>query len=228
MPAPGLIALVLVSRFVDHLPHYRQQDINARLNVHTPRSTLASWSGQGGAGLQPLFDIHREFVLGADVVHADELPTIDEQLAVRQSRSKPLREQMHGWPQLALVSGNILHSFSGWLVENGDPSFRISFTTPVNAFSATFAGVSTAADVTLYVYNGASLLGSVSGAGTGQFMLSFAAASITAVAVRPGTFDDWVGVDDISFTPLPVPEPGTYLLMALGISLIAFRLRRSA
>jgi transposase len=74
MPAPGLIAHVLVSRFVDHLPYYRQEDINARSGVHTPRSTLASWSGQGGAGLQPLFDVHREFVLSADVLHADETP----------------------------------------------------------------------------------------------------------------------------------------------------------
>ena len=74
MPAPGLIAHVLVNRFVDHLPYYRQEDINARSNVHTPRSTLASWSGQGGAGLQPLFDVHREFILGADVLHADETP----------------------------------------------------------------------------------------------------------------------------------------------------------
>ena len=74
MPAPGLIAHVLVSRFVDHLPYYRQEDINARSKVHTPRSTLASWSGQGGAGLQPLFDVHREFILGADVLHADETP----------------------------------------------------------------------------------------------------------------------------------------------------------
>jgi len=74
MPASGLIAHVLVSRFVDHLPYYRQEDINARSKVHTPRSTLASWSGQGGAALQPLFDVHREFVLGADVLHADETP----------------------------------------------------------------------------------------------------------------------------------------------------------
>ena len=70
MPAAGLVAHVLASRFVDHLPYYRQEDINARSKVHTPRSTLASWSGQGGAGLQPLFDVHREFILGADVLHA--------------------------------------------------------------------------------------------------------------------------------------------------------------
>ena len=74
MPASGLIAHVLVSRFVDHLPYYRQEDINARSKVHTPRSTLASWSGQGGAALQPLFDVHREFILGSDVLHADETP----------------------------------------------------------------------------------------------------------------------------------------------------------
>jgi transposase len=74
LPAAGLVAHVLVSRFVDHLPYYRQEDINARSNVHTPRSTLASWSGQGGAALEPLFDVHCEFVLGTDVLHADETP----------------------------------------------------------------------------------------------------------------------------------------------------------
>ena len=42
--------------------------------MHTPRSTLASWSGNGGAGLQPLLDVHRKFILGADVLHADETP----------------------------------------------------------------------------------------------------------------------------------------------------------
>lgn len=42
--------------------------------MHTPRSTLAGWSGAGGAELQPLFDAHREFVLGAQVLHADETP----------------------------------------------------------------------------------------------------------------------------------------------------------
>lgn len=74
MPAPGLVAQTLVSRFVDHIPYYRQETINARSGVHTPRSTLAAWSGAGGAELQPLFDAHREFVLGSQVLHADETP----------------------------------------------------------------------------------------------------------------------------------------------------------
>jgi transposase len=42
--------------------------------VHTPRSTLAACSGAGGAGLQPLFEAHRDFVLGSRVLHADETP----------------------------------------------------------------------------------------------------------------------------------------------------------
>lgn len=74
MPAPGLLAHTVVGRFVDHLPYYRQEQINARSGVHTPRATLASWAGQAGAALQPLFDAHRAFVLGAQVLHADETP----------------------------------------------------------------------------------------------------------------------------------------------------------
>lgn len=74
MPAEGLIAHTLVARFVDHLPYYRQEQINARSGVHTPRSTLAAWSGRAGAGLMPLYEAHRAFVLGAAVLHADETP----------------------------------------------------------------------------------------------------------------------------------------------------------
>ena len=74
MPTAGLVAHITVSRFVDHIPYYRQEQINARSGVHTPRSTLASWSGQAGATLIPLYDAHRKFVLSCSVVHADETP----------------------------------------------------------------------------------------------------------------------------------------------------------
>jgi len=74
MPASGLVAHTLVSRFVDHLPYYRQETINARSGVHTPRSTLAAWSGRGGAALEPLYEVHKSFVLCARVLHADETP----------------------------------------------------------------------------------------------------------------------------------------------------------
>lgn len=73
-PTAGLVAHTLVGRFVDHVPYYRQEQINARSGVHTPRSTLASWAGAGGAALAPLYEALREFVLSARVLHADETP----------------------------------------------------------------------------------------------------------------------------------------------------------
>jgi transposase len=74
LPTPGLQAHTVVSRFVDHIPYYRQEQINARSGVHTPRSTLAAWSGHTGAQLMPLFEAHRSFVLSSRVLHADETP----------------------------------------------------------------------------------------------------------------------------------------------------------
>jgi transposase len=74
IPASGLVAHTLISRFVDHLPYYRQEAINARSGVHTPRSTLAQWCGRAGAALEPLYDVHKRFVLSDGVLHADETP----------------------------------------------------------------------------------------------------------------------------------------------------------
>lgn len=74
LPAPGLLAHTLVARYVDHLPYYRQEPINARSGVHTPRSTLAAWAGAAAGALQPLYEAQRDFVLAARVLHADETP----------------------------------------------------------------------------------------------------------------------------------------------------------
>ena len=74
IPASGLVAHTLISRFADHLPYYRQEAINARSGVHTPRSTLAAWAGAGGAALEPLYAAHKRFVLDSAVLHADETP----------------------------------------------------------------------------------------------------------------------------------------------------------
>lgn len=74
LPTLGLQAHCVISRFVDHIPYYRQEQINARAGVHTPRSPLAAWSGQTGAQLMPLYEAHRAFVLASRIVHADETP----------------------------------------------------------------------------------------------------------------------------------------------------------
>jgi hypothetical protein len=129
----------------------------------------------------------------------------------------------------SLVSGNILHSFGGWLGENGDPSFVAKFSQGVTSFSADFAGVFYPQSVGLYAYNGTTLLGSVFGTvATGQFTLSIASAkTITSVVISNGGFDDWVGVDNISFTNVSaVPEPTTYAMFVLGLGLLGFMSRK--
>lgn len=122
------------------------------------------------------------------------------------------------------VSGNILRSFNGWLSENGDPSFLMTFSSPVIHVSVDFAGVSTAADVTMWAYNGATLVATISGVATGQFSMGYSVGEITSVAVRPGSFNDWVGVDNINF--LPVPETSTYAMMAMGLAVLGVVARR--
>lgn len=74
IPAAGLVAHTLISRFADHLPYYRQEAIHTRSGVHIPRSTLAAWAGAAGAALEPLLEAHRRFVRQARVLHADETP----------------------------------------------------------------------------------------------------------------------------------------------------------
>jgi transposase len=72
--APDLLAQVLVAKYVDHLPLYRQEAIYARSGIAIPRSTLAEWIGACGVALQPLVDRLHEALLTLPVLHADETP----------------------------------------------------------------------------------------------------------------------------------------------------------
>jgi transposase len=73
-PGPGLLAHVLVSKYADHLPLYRQSGIYAREGVTLERSTLADWVGRSSALLDPLIEALRKDVLGSDVLHGDDTP----------------------------------------------------------------------------------------------------------------------------------------------------------
>jgi transposase len=53
MAGPSLLAHILVAKFDDHLPLYRQGEIFARLGADIPRSTLIDWCGQAAAALPP-------------------------------------------------------------------------------------------------------------------------------------------------------------------------------
>jgi transposase len=74
MAGPGLLAHVVVGKFADHLPLYRQAEMYAREGVELPRTLLAQWVGSVSALLTPLTDALRAHVFAADVVHADDTP----------------------------------------------------------------------------------------------------------------------------------------------------------
>ncbi|MGS2724939.1 IS66 family transposase, partial [Porticoccus sp. GXU_MW_L64] len=74
IPTSGLLAQVLVAKYSDHLPLYRQEKIFARAGVDIARSTLADWVGRCGVALQPLVDAMRGALHQEPVLHADETP----------------------------------------------------------------------------------------------------------------------------------------------------------
>lgn len=74
IPTAGLLAHVLVAKYADHLPLYRQQGIFARAGLALSDSTLAQWVGTCGVHLQPLVDALRTELLAQPVLHADETP----------------------------------------------------------------------------------------------------------------------------------------------------------
>jgi len=74
LPTTGLLAQVLVAKYLDHLPLYRQEAIFGRAGLAIARSTLAQWVGECGVQLQPLVDALSAEMLKSTVLHADETP----------------------------------------------------------------------------------------------------------------------------------------------------------
>jgi transposase len=74
LAAPGLLAWVAVSKYADHLPLYRLEQIAARQGVTLARSTLAEWVGKTGVALQPLADRLAALLRSRPILHADETP----------------------------------------------------------------------------------------------------------------------------------------------------------
>jgi len=74
LAAPDLLAHVLVSKFADHQPLYRQSEIFAREGIDLDRSTLAGWVGAASELVAPLVDEIRKYVLAASKIHADDTP----------------------------------------------------------------------------------------------------------------------------------------------------------
>lgn len=72
--APGLVADVVVSKCVDHLPLYRQEKRYSRQGIELSRSTLCGWLAEAANVLTPLYLLSKARVLATKVVHTDDTP----------------------------------------------------------------------------------------------------------------------------------------------------------
>ena len=75
LATPALLAQVLVSKYCDHLPLYRQQSIfRNRYRVHLPRQSMARWMGLAADWLRPIYEEIRTGVMAGGYLQIDETP----------------------------------------------------------------------------------------------------------------------------------------------------------
>jgi len=74
MAGPTLLAYVLTSKFDDHIPLYRQNEIFARMGADIPDTTLVDWCGRAMKTLQPLIERIEAEIMASDLLHADDTP----------------------------------------------------------------------------------------------------------------------------------------------------------
>ena len=74
LPGPALLAHVMVAKYCDHTPLYRQSRIYARDGVDIERSTMVGWVGQGDKSIEPLAAALGRYTLAGTKVHADDTP----------------------------------------------------------------------------------------------------------------------------------------------------------
>ena len=140
-PGPGLLAHVLVSKYADHLPLYRQSQIFERDGIDLSRSTLADWVGKSATLLEPLANKLKEHVLSGQAIFADDTPV--NMLSPKAGKTKTARlwtyvrdeRPWNGeappsvWYQFSLDRKGIrpkehLSSYSGWMHADGYAGFE--------------------------------------------------------------------------------------------------------
>jgi transposase len=72
LPGPGLLAQTVTSKYSDHLPLYRLEDIYARHGVALSRATLCGWMASCAELLGPLYDLMVKRMLRSVVIHTDD------------------------------------------------------------------------------------------------------------------------------------------------------------
>ena len=71
---PGLLSHILIQKYCNHLPFYRQSEMFAREGIDISRSTMSSWAGQSAKLLELLVDEIKKYILSSTHIHTDDTP----------------------------------------------------------------------------------------------------------------------------------------------------------
>lgn len=133
---PGLLASIIIEKFVDHLPLYRQQQRFSRDGMHLSSATIIGWVNGCCTLLEPLYDVLKQEVLSQNYIQADETP-----IAVLDPTKKQTTHQGYHWvyhaPEVKMVlfdyqkgrsregPKEILKNFCGHLQTDGYNAYEI-------------------------------------------------------------------------------------------------------
>ena len=74
IPGPGFLAHLITSKYADHLPLYRQQQIYRRFGLDIPRSTMCGWVSYTASVLSPIVEAMKSSVMTSRKIHTDDTP----------------------------------------------------------------------------------------------------------------------------------------------------------
>lgn len=140
MAGEGLLAQIIVDKYVDHLPLHRQMQRFARVGVNIAQSTINDWVKAVLTHIAALYEAHKKIVLACGYLHADETP-----LKVLDENKKGATHQGYYWvyhnskDKLVLFDyqkgrgregpDDILKDYKGYLQTDGYAAYE-SFDTP--------------------------------------------------------------------------------------------------
>ncbi len=103
---PGLLAQIIIDKYVDHLPLYRQMERFKREGINLPYSTISDWVKSGCALIGPLYEGLKKLVLQSSYLHADESP-----IKVLDKDKKGSAHRGYYWVYHTSIEGLVLFDY---------------------------------------------------------------------------------------------------------------------
>ena len=119
---PGLLAHTLISKYVDHLPYYRQIEQFKREGITLPSSTIGGWGTASADLLRPLYDQLADRVRQSGYIQADETP-----IAVQDRKKKGKTHRGYYWVYLAPLEGLVCMDYQKGRGRDGPGEFLKGF-----------------------------------------------------------------------------------------------------